>query len=201
MNRYQNILSIFLLTGFFFSSCRPTTTVPKPLGYFKIELPAKHQYHNFDSSGFPFSFRFPVYATITQDSSLAKEEHAPYWIDVSFPDLNAKIYLSYKKISQSEPLEKLIDESYKLSFSHDVKADYIHTPAFKTQNGLQGVYYQVGGNAASNYQFFITDGQRNFVRGSLYFDVTPNVDSLKPAINFLKQDLDTLIQSFRFISK
>lgn len=195
----------FLLSGLavalFIQSCRPQVTTPKPLGYYKIELPQTHQYRDFDSAGFPFSFRYPAYATITQDSALVHEEHAPYWIDVTFPDLNAKIYLSYKQISSSEPLDKLINESYKLSFSHDVKADYIRAPAIRTRNGLQGVYYQVGGNAASAYQFFITDEQKNFVRGSLYFDVTPNVDSLKPAIDFLKQDLDTLIQSFRFNSK
>lgn len=193
---------LFLLSGLttvlFMCACRPKVTTPKPLGYYRIELPARHQYHDFDSAGFPFSFRYPVYATITQDSALIREEHAPYWIDVTFPDLNAKIYLSYKQISASEPLDKLINESYKLSFSHDVKADYIRAPAIRTRNGLQGVYYQVGGNAASAYQFFITDERNNFVRGSLYFDVTPNVDSLKPAIDFLKQDLDTLIQSFRF---
>lgn len=204
MKFHQNHLLNITLVLFFFwtiSSCRPKVTSPKPLGYYKIELPEKHAYQRFDSAGFPFSFRYPTYAIITQDNNLIKEEHAPYWIDVSFPDLNAKIYLSYKKVSSAEPLEKLINESYKLSFSHDVRADYIKAPAFQTKNGLQGVYYKVGGNAASNYQFFITDENENFVRGSLYFNVTPNEDSLRPAINFLKQDLDTLIQSFRFISK
>lgn len=202
-SRNSYFLGITFALFFFWaiSSCRPKVTSPKPLGYYKIELPTKHAYQNFDSTGFPFAFRYPVYAHITQDSNLAKEENAPYWIDVNFPDLNAKIYLSYKEITATESLEKLINESYKLSFSHDVRADYIKAPAFQTQNGLQGVYYQVGGNAASNYQFFVTDENANFVRGSLYFNVTPNEDSLRPAIRFLKQDLDTLIQSFRFISK
>ncbi|HET8574279.1 MAG TPA: hypothetical protein VFL76_10455 [Edaphocola sp.] len=200
--KLKYILSISCLAAaLLFQACRPKVTTPKPLGYYKIELPRTHQYRDFDSAGFPFAFRYPVYATITQDSALVHEEHAPYWIDVTFPDLNAKIYLSYKQISAKEPLSKLVNESYKLSFSHDVKADYIRAPAIRTQNGLQGVYYQVGGNAASAYQFFITDEHKNFVRGSLYFDVTPNADSLKPAIQFLKQDLDTLIQSFHFNSK
>lgn len=201
MIRIKNIWLLSIISASLFSACRPTSPVPKPMGYYKIELPAKHEYRSFDSAGFPFSFRYPVYAIISQDSNLVREAHAPYWIDVTFKDLNAKIYLSYKQISKQEPIGKLVDESYKLSFSHDVKADYIRTPTFRTKNGLQGVYYQVGGNAASNYQFFITDENSNFVRGSLYFDVTPNEDSLKPAITFLKQDLDTLIQSFRFNSK
>lgn len=201
----MKIRNTFLLLAssfiFFCAACRPTETVPKPFGYYRIVLPKSHQYRTFDSIGFPFSFRYPTYGVITQDTNLTKQEYAPYWIDVSFPDLNAKIYLSYKKVSAEEPLEKLVNESYKLSFSNDVKADYIHAPSFITRNGLSGVYYHVGGNAATNYQFFITDEHTHFVRGSLYFDATPNSDSLAPATRFLKQDLDTLIQSFHFVSK
>lgn len=199
--RQNNCYRLFALTLssiLLFYSCRPPIPVPKPTGYYKIELPETHSYQNFDSADFPFAFRYPTYALITQDSAIVKEENAPYWIDVTFPDLNAKIYLSYKEITQSESLDKLINESYKLSFSHDIKADYIRAPGFETQKGLHGVYYVVGGNAASNYQFFITDEKDNFLRGSLYFDVPPNVDSLKPALDFLKEDLDSLIHSFYF---
>lgn len=185
--------SCFLMTA-----CHPTTTSPKPSGYFRIDLPKEHSYQTFDSIGFPFTFRYPVYAEITQDNELIKEENQPYWIDVSFPKLNAKIYLSYKKITSKEPLDKLVDESYKLSFSNYVKADYIHTPVIQTKSGLQGIYYYVGGDAATSYQFFVTDTVHNFIRGSLYFNVSPNVDSLKPTLQFIKIDLDTLIQSLRF---
>lgn len=195
MNKEKIIwISAFLLL---LTACRPAVPVPKPLGYFKIDLP-EHQYQLFNRSGFPFSFRYPVYGTITQDSQLIREEHSPYWINISFPDLDATIYLSYKKISEQEPLSTLIDESYKLSYAHDIRADYIKTPQFITDNGLVGVLYKVGGNAASAYQFFITDTTTHFVRGSLYFNVTPNADSLRPGTEFLKQDMDTLIQSFRF---
>ena len=181
----------------FLIACRPVVPIPKPLGYFKIDLP-QHRYQNFDRPEFPYSFRYPLYGRITQDTQLVKDEHSPYWININFPDLDATIYLSYKQISDREPLSRLIDESYQLSYAHDIRADYIKTPQFITQNGLMGVFYNVGGNAASAYQFFITDTVNNFVRGSLYFNVTPNADSLQPSIEFLRQDIDTLIQSFRF---
>jgi gliding motility-associated lipoprotein GldD len=195
MNKVK-ITFVFALIVFL-TACRPAVPVPKPLGYFKIDLPA-HQYQAFDRPGFPFTFRYPVYGTITQDSELIREEHSPYWLNINFPNLDATIYLSYKNISKQEPLSTLIDESYKLSYAHDIRADYIKTPQFITDNGLMGVFYNVGGNAASAYQFFITDTISHFVRGSLYFNVTPNADSLRPGTEFLKQDMDTLIQSFRF---
>lgn len=186
-----------LLAGCLFYSCRPATMVPKPRGYYRIELP-EHVYTTFDSSSFPFRFAYPVYGRVTQDLNLNKEEHSPYWLNVEFPDMNAAIYISYKRITAQEPLNKLIDESFKLSYAHDIRADYIKTPPFRTANGLTGVSYNVGGNAASSYQFYITDNQKNFIRGALYFNVSPNADSLKPATEFLKKDMDHLIETIQF---
>lgn len=186
------ILSLLVLVA-----CRPADPVPKPKGYFRIDLP-EHAYRMFDSSGYPFTFAYPVYGHISRDTNLSKDPSAAYWLNVDIPELNATIYLSYKRIGGDNPLTRLVDESYKLSYAHDVKADYIKTPQFVTPNGLIGVYYNVGGNAASAYQFFVTDTMQHFIRGALYFNVTPNVDSLKPAANFLEKDMEHLINTLQF---
>jgi gliding motility-associated lipoprotein GldD len=191
------IFTLPLLCAVLFCSCRPSTPVPKPRGYYRIELP-QHTYRNFDSTGFPFRFEYPVYGKISQDATLNKEENAPYWLNVEFPDMGATIYLSYKPITAQEPLSKLIEQSYKLSYAHDIRADYIKSPEFKTKNGLTGVFYSVGGNAASAYQFFVTDNEKHFIRGALYFNATPNADSLKPANDFLKKDIEYLVETIQF---
>lgn len=196
MSRLKILLPVSL-AGILFFACRPSTPVPKPRGYYRIELP-QHTYTTFDSTAFPFRFDYPVYGRITQDLHLNKEEHSPYWLNVEFPEMNAAIYISYKAITEAEPLDKLIEESFKLSYAHDIRADYIKTPPFKTANGLTGVSYNVGGNAASAYQFYITDNKKNFIRGALYFNVSPNADSLKPATEFLKKDMDHLIETIQF---
>jgi len=179
------------------ASCRPDVPVAKPRGYYRIELP-QHAYKTFDSTGFPFRFDYPVYGRISQDLNLNREEHAPYWLNIDIPDLNASIYLSYKPINEAEPLKKLINDSYKLSYAHDIRADYIKNPAFRTKNGLEGEFYTVGGNAASAYQFYVTDGNKHFLRGALYFNNTPNADSLRPATEFLKKDMDYLVETVQF---
>jgi gliding motility-associated lipoprotein GldD len=194
------IFTLPLLCAVLFCSCRPSTPVPKPRGYYRIELP-QHAYRNFDSTGFPFRFEYPVYGKISQDANLNKEEGAPYWLNVEFPDMGATIYLSYKPITVQEPLSKLIEQSYKLSYAHDIRADYIKSPEFKTKNGLTGVFYSVGGNAASAYQFFVTDNEQHFIRGALYFNTTPNADSLKPASDFLKKDMEYLVETIQFNNK
>jgi len=189
---------ILALSGLFmWGACRPKDPIPKPRGYYNIDLPEK-SYRSFDSASFPFTFEYPAYGIIMQDSNLVKQEHNPYWINIYFPDMDATIYLSYKVISPQEPLEKLIDDSYRLSYAHDVKADYIKTPEFTTENGLTGIFYYVGGNAASAYQFYVSDNKKNFLRASLYFNIAPNADSLKPASEFLKEDMEHLVQTLRF---
>jgi gliding motility-associated lipoprotein GldD len=195
--RWINSIPAALLIGLITTGCRPTPPVPKPRAYFKIDLP-EHKYQQFDSANFPFSFEFPVYGKISQDRDLIKEQHSPYWINVDVASLDATIYLSYKSIGSEESLDRLVEESYKLSYAHDIRADYIKTPQFRTKNGLTGIYYYVGGNAASSCQFFITDEKKNFIRGALYFNATPNADSLKPASDFMKKDMEHLVQTLRF---
>jgi len=186
-----------LLLGIIMPACRPGVYTPKPRGYFQTDFPEK-AYRLFDSADYPFTFEYPVYGQITKDTNLNREEHQPYWINVDFREMNATLFLSYKRISAAEPLDKLIAESYRLSYAHDVKADYIKSPEFETANGLQGVVYTVGGNAASAYQFYATDNERNFMRGALYFNLSPNIDSLRPAIDFLRKDMDRLIETLQF---
>jgi gliding motility-associated lipoprotein GldD len=58
-----------------------------------------------------------------------------------------------------------------------------------------GTVYQIEGNAASPMQFFLTDSTRHFLRGALYIRATPDIDSLKPVIDFLKRDVIHLIET------
>jgi gliding motility-associated lipoprotein GldD len=77
-------------------------------------------------------------------------------------------------------------------------ATSIKDSVFTTANGVSGIYFKVGGNAATARQFFMSDTARNFIRGALYFDTTPNADSLKPVQDFLQKDIEHLINTFRW---
>jgi gliding motility-associated lipoprotein GldD len=85
-----------------------------------------------------------------------------------------------------------------MSHYHTKRADYINEPEFHTANNVHGIYYDVGGNAASAFQFYATDSTKHFLRGALYFDTTPNVDSLKPVNQFLRADIEHLIQTLKW---
>jgi gliding motility-associated lipoprotein GldD len=69
----------------------------------------------------------------------------------------------------------------------------MHTP-----NGITGIFFKVGGNAATARQFFVTDSVAHFLRGALYFDATPNADSLSVVNDFLEVDMKHLINTLEW---
>lgn len=193
-------LSFFLIFSLIiFSSCRPEEPSPKPRGYARIDTPKAHTYQLFNKEGFPYSFEYPTYATISKDSLVfEKTPENPYWININFPEIGGTIYLSYKNISGKQSLEKLLEDAHFMSYYHTKKADYQNDFSFRSEFGVQGFLYEWGGDAASKYQFVATDSTNNFIRGALYFNTTPNADSLKPLNDFIKTDIQQLLRTMRW---
>ncbi len=195
-------------------SCNSDFT-PKPRAYYNIELP-KHTYKTFDEKSFPYSFEYPVYASISQEGDSTGAN--PYWINVDFEKFNGHIYISYKKINGNSiykvktssgykdslvknTFEGLREESYKLTYKHTVKASGIIDSSFVSDHGSTGVYFYVAGDAATSRQFYITDTTNHFLRGALYFDAAPNADSLSMVSDFLDVDMKHLVKTFKWRGK
>ena len=174
-----------------------STFVIKPRGFYAIEFPS-HKYQLFDQPGYPYSFEYPVYANVIKDTTFfeAKPEN-PWWINIDFPRFNGRIYISYKDLV-SNNFDKMVNDAFKLTYKHTSKATSIKDSLVATPNGLHGIYFSVGGNAATASQFFLSDSVKHFLRGSLYFDTTPNEDSLAPVNKFIQEDLFHLINTFRW---
>jgi gliding motility-associated lipoprotein GldD len=189
---------IFFFSFILLCSCSPETYSPKPAGYFFIDTP-QHAYQTFNSPAYPYSFEYPVYAKIEKDTSFFGEKpENPFWINIVFPSIGGTIYISYKEISAKQPLAKLLEDAHQMSFYHSKKADYIEPDKFMNPQGVSGVLFNVGGDAASAYQFIATDSVKHFLRGALYFDVTPNADSLKPLNDFLKADILRMLYTLKW---
>lgn len=197
------------------SACNSVYT-PKPRGYFRIDLPSK-EYQQFDRPGYPYTFEYPVYGNIIQDTSFFEEKpENPYWINIDFPRFHGRVYMSYNIIGGAarfkvknargeyvdsvgvNRLEQLVKGSYDLTYKHAYKASSIEDSVFRTPNGVEGIYFKVGGNTATANQFLLTDSTRHFLRGALYFDATPNEDSLSTVNRFLQEDVKHLINTFKW---
>ena len=177
-------------------ACNSTYT-PKPKGYFNIPFPQR-AYQTFQQPGYPYTFEYPVYAKVVRDSTFFGEPtENPWWINVDFPGFNGKIYISYKPIGPNT-LDTLIKDAYRLTGKHNTMAYSIEDTAFVTPQKVSGVYFTVGGNVATAHQFFVTDSVRHFLRGALYFDATPNADSLGIVNDFLLTDLKHMLNTLQW---
>ena len=190
------LFAVILFCSFFFS-CEEIST-PKPRAYFRIELPEK-SYTEYRSVNCPFLFEYPVYATIHQDTTFFNEKtENPCWLNIDFASLGGMIHISYKPITAKQSLSKLREDAHKLTFKHTIRADYIEESLISNKNGVSGMLYDVGGNAASNIQFYLTDSTQHYLRGALYFNTVPNADSISPVVNFVREDMVHLIESFQW---
>ncbi len=177
---------IILLSCLTLVSCREKS-VPKPTGYFRIDFPEK-SYHPWRMD-YPFSFDIPDYAVVLPDQGIIPE---PFWINVDIPGNKARIHISYKRVRND--LSRYTEESRKLAYDHTIRASSIDEELFLNPGKrVFGTIYHINGNAASPLQFYLTDSLHHFLRGALYIRATPNIDSLKPVIEFLKTDVVHLI--------
>jgi len=179
------------------AACNSEYTI-KPRGFYKIELPQK-KYQLFNNPSYPYSFEYPSYGEIVKDSLFFEQKtENPYWINISFPQFNSKIHISYKEIGKNN-FDSLVNDAFTMSYKqHTYKASAIEPTAFTTPNHLSGIYFTLRGNTATANQFFISDSTNHFLRGALYFNATPNEDSLKPVNDFLQKDLQHLINTLQW---
>lgn len=217
MPRKFSIISYFFCTFFLLVviSCNSVYT-SKKTGYFKIDFPERN-YITFNDPSYPYSFEYPSYAHIAKDSTFFDTQSKnPYWINIVFPDFNGKIFLSYKIIGGNSVyeikdahgnyrdsigknnFEQLVDDSYNLTYKNEIKANSIEDSVMHTPNNLTGIFFKVSGNVATYQQFFLSDTLHHFLRGALYFNATPNEDSLRPVTNFLRQDLNHIINTLQW---
>lgn len=187
--------SFFFIAFLFFYACNSSFT-PKPTGYFKIEFPQK-KYRLFQEPGYPYSFEYPEYARVSKDSTFFGETtENPWWINIDFPQFSGRIYISYKQIGTQNNFDSLIRDAFTLTGKHTSKAYSIDDSLLVNPYNVEGVFFKVGGDVATANQFFLTDSSRHFLRGALYFDATPNEDSLGIVNQFLIEDVKHLINSF-----
>ena len=189
-------LLLFVAFAFFLFSCNSTYTSRKK-GYFKINFPEK-KYVTFDQPGYPYTFEYPVYSNVTKDSTFFDAKAGDYWVNIDMPVFHSRIYISYKAIGKNN-FDSLINDGFKMAYKqHTDVATGINDSAMSTPNGLEGFYFSLTGNTATANQFFVTDSTSHFLRGALYFDATPNEDSLSVVNEFLKKDLLHLINTLKF---
>ena len=178
-------LQQFLLFLLLIISCEQVQQ-PMPKGYLRLEYPEAN--YSLHSSAYPFSFEHNQLAKIIDDKR---------GIKLVYPKMKATLYLNYKPIKEN--LNDLLNDAYQLPYKHVVKATSIPEKLFiNPKEKVYGTLFSVEGDAASQFQFFVTDSTRHFLIGSLYFYAQPNYDSLYPAIQYLQKDLTHFMETIKW---
>jgi gliding motility-associated lipoprotein GldD len=187
------LLPFLLLISILFTSCDEDYT-PKPRGYFRIDLPT-NTYQTIVTNC-PFAFEYSKYANANVYEGSQIEN---CWYNIHYPKLNATIHLSYSPLQGKDDLEKQLSNSRTLVYKHTVKADGIEEiPISYESKNVYGLIYNLSGNSASQVQFYLTDSTKHFLRCALYFNSSPNADSIAPVLNYISKDIDRFIETFRW---
>ncbi len=181
------------------TACEERIAVPKPRAYPRVVYPEK-VYKPFDASYCHFTFDMPVYAAIERDTAFFDEKpRDDCWFNLDVPSLSATIYCSYYPLKGRKDFDELVRDAFEMTQKHNIKASYIEEiPVHRPADQVYGIIFNVEGPAASSYQFFLSDSTRNFVRGALYFNTKARPDSLAPVVEFMKKDLNRMVETLRW---
>lgn len=192
----QNLFFIILIL-MAFSGCAEDPT-PKPKAYLALEYP-EAIYKTEDIAKMPFTFERNIMGKDLRTKTL-KGETTSYGITIEYPKLKGTIYLTYKAINGNNSyLKTYLKNAQNFTQEHTQKADAIDEFEYiNPERSVYGMFYDVGGNAASQSQFYVTDSINHFITGSLYFYAKPNYDSILPAAHYLQKDIRRIMESLEW---
>ena len=186
---------LLLLPLLLWSCAKPAA--PKPYGYVRFTMPdtcyTPFSLHRPDNQDYPYNFLLSGNAVV--QSRTQKGEH--YWINIFYPSLNATVHCSYKPVRGN--LRELTNDAIEFVYKNAAHATSIPEQAYShPEERVYGVFFDLEGNTASPYQFFLTDSTTHFFRASVYCNCRPNADSLAPIHQYLRQDMIHLIERFQW---
>ena len=166
--------------------------IPKPSTYLRTSLP-DHKYTKIDDEC-PYTFELSSYFSYT---NVLENGQQTCHKDITLGPLNGIISFSY--IEMERPLKDYVNYAIDKVEDHKVKAsDIDDKQIIRPGSKVYGTFFELKGNVASPFQFYLTDSTDRFVSGVVYFNTRPNYDSLRPSLEYLKQDLMHLMETFEW---
>lgn len=191
MNLGKKVLGLTALTTLIFASCtQKERFVPKPPTYLEISYPERTYDVYQDACG--YSYNKPSYFTVkdVKDSECFR--------DIDFEMLNGTLHLTRLDMEEGDA-GKYINYSIDNINEHKVMASAIYDTSFvRSDDKVFGTFFELQGNVASPFQFYLTDSVKRFVSGVVYFNVRPNYDSIRPVLDFVKSDLYEFMETIKW---
>ena len=185
----KSVMCWLMAVGIFAMVSCKDDVLPKPMASLRLDYP-EATYTTFNDASCPFTFE------MNAEGKVKREKNCD--LSIHYPKMKATIYLTFLPIKNNN-IDSLLRDAQSLLYKHVVKADdIIEQPFLNKKENVYGMYYAVNGNAATNAQFYLTDSTRYFVDCSVYFYAKPNFDSIMPAASYLRNDLQNMMESFKW---
>jgi gliding motility-associated lipoprotein GldD len=166
--------------------------IPKPPTFLNIELPA-HSYKK-HSESCPYEFDV---STLYQVRNVYDGKKLTCHKDILLGKLNGTLHFSY--IIMDKPLKVYINYAIDKVDEHKIKAtDIRDNQIIRPKDKVYGTFFELKGDVASPFQFYLTDSVSRFISGVVYMNSRPNYDSIKPSLDYIKKDLNKMLGSFKW---
>lgn len=169
-------------------SCHNNVNLPKQKAYFapEFEIPT-YKKISLDCN---YSFN------INSQASINNIKNCNY--EIYYKNLNAKIFINQIVLSNS--IEKVLNTfNQKINENSRLSDQIIQSNYVNIDKKIYSKLYSFVGNSPSNIQFYVTNQTDKFLTGSLFFETEPNYDSLFPYIDYIRNDIKKMVDSFRWI--
>jgi gliding motility-associated lipoprotein GldD len=169
--------------------------VPKPRAFLRLDYPAPQ--YKMIRPDLPFVFERNTLSKPIDTLRLSSDK-ATIGMEIVYPTLKGTLFLTYKKIEKKK-LQSFLSDAQNITQTHARRADGIsEQPFVDFEDRVFGALFEVIGDAASQSQFYATDSTDHFIAGSLYFYARPNYDSIFPAAEYLKKDMQHLMETLKW---
>lgn len=190
----MNRLILICLSASLLLACKNDNPIPKPPTYLRTELP-DHSYRVV-SIECPYELKL---AELYNYKPCVFEKSNFCMQQIDLGPLNGSLFLYYIHIPSKDSLPAIINYANDKVDEHKIKADKIDFIQFiDKEKRVYGTLFELKGNVATNFQFYLTDSTNNFVRGEVLLNCRPNYDSLRPSLAYLKVDILEMLENFKW---
>ncbi|WP_375562747.1 gliding motility lipoprotein GldD [Bernardetia sp. OM2101] len=189
---------LFIISSLFFSSCQSEedSFIPKPYGYFRIELP-EQSYQKLEGD-FPYSFEHSKYAKVVKNTSQNAEN---YWITLKYePTSVAEIHITYKEVKNDPKLfMEYVNDAHKITFNEiNTARSSAIDQVIDSKNGNGIVFTISEGEVPTVFNYWVSDSSTHFLRAAMYVPTSSQNDSLAPILKYTKDDMMHMLETFEW---
>ncbi|WP_291726237.1 gliding motility lipoprotein GldD [Bernardetia sp.] len=197
MKFYSFILPL-VVSIIFLSACtsEEDSYIPKPYGYFRIELP-EQSYQKLEGD-YPYSFEHSKYAKVVKNTSQNAEEN---WITLKYePTSVAEIHITYKEVKNDPKLfMEYVNDAHKLTFNEiNTARSSAIDKVLDSKNGNGIVFTISEGEVPTVFNYWISDTTTHFFRAAMYVPTSNQNDSLAPILKYTKEDMMHMLETFEW---